>query len=65
LKVGQTSDLVRILTISDMFAALIERRAYESIMSCRAAYSGLLKMGARLDPDLRREFQFVAGLQVG
>jgi len=48
-----------------MFAALIERRGYKSIMSCRAAYSGLLKMGARLDPDLEREFQFVAGLQVG
>jgi HD-GYP domain-containing protein (c-di-GMP phosphodiesterase class II) len=45
LKVGKIPILVRILTISDMFAALIERRAYKSIMSCRAAYSGLLKMG--------------------
>ena len=64
LKAGQISDLVRIVTISDIFGALIERRAYKPSMSCNAAYSMLLNMGPKLDSDLRREFHFVTELRV-
>ena len=54
----------RIVTICDIFAALIERRAYKNAMSCSAAYDKLLAFGPKLDADLRREFQFVTELQV-
>ena len=64
LKASQISDLVRIVTISDIFGALVERRAYKSAMSCDAAYNILLNMGPKLDPDLRREFHFVTELHV-
>jgi len=64
LKASQISDLVRIITISDIFGALVERRAYKNAMSCDAAYKILLNMGPKLHADLRREFHFVAGLHV-
>ena len=64
LKGGQIPDLVRIVTISDIFGALIERRAYKNAMSCNTAYNTLLDMGPKLDPDLRREFRFVTELHV-
>jgi putative nucleotidyltransferase with HDIG domain len=64
LKATQISDLVRIVTISDIFGALIERRAYKNAMSCKSAYDILLNMGPRLDADMRREFQFVSKLHV-
>lgn len=64
LKGSQVSDLVRIVTISDIFGALIERRSYKNAMSCKSAYDILLKMGPRLDADMRREFQFVSELHV-
>ena len=52
----------RIVTISDIFAALIERRAYKGPMSCGAAYDKLLALGPKLDADLCREFRFVTEL---
>jgi putative nucleotidyltransferase with HDIG domain len=64
LKGREISDLVRIVTISDIFGALVERRAYKNAMSCDAAYNILLDMGPKLDPDLRREFHFVRELHV-
>jgi putative nucleotidyltransferase with HDIG domain len=64
LKGSQISDLVRIVTISDIFGALIERRSYKNAMSCQSAYSNLLNMGPRLDADMRREFYFVSELHV-
>ena len=65
LRGQQSSDLVRIVTISDIFGALVERRSYKKAMSCRAAYDTLLKMGPQLDADMRREFQFVSQLHLG
>jgi putative nucleotidyltransferase with HDIG domain len=56
LKANQLSDLVRTMTISDIFGALIERRSYKPPMSGDAAYKILQDMGAKLDPDLVREF---------
>ncbi len=66
LKAGQIPDLVRIVTISDIFGALIERRAYKNAMSCKAAYNMLLDMGPKLDPDfgtLDMNDQFVAAVE--
>jgi putative nucleotidyltransferase with HDIG domain len=56
LKGAEISDLVRILTIADIFAALIERRSYKPPLSGEAAYKILLDMGPKLDKDLVREF---------
>ena len=58
----EISDLVRIMTISDIFGALIERRSYKPPFSNDAAYQILLDMGPKLDKDLVREFQFVSQL---
>jgi len=60
LKGQQISDFVRLMTISDIFGALIERRSYKAPLASDAAYEILLKMGPRLDQDLVREFRNVA-----
>jgi putative nucleotidyltransferase with HDIG domain len=60
LKGPQISDFVRLMTISDIFGALIERRSYKAPLSANAAYQILLDMGPRLDQDLVREFRAVA-----
>jgi putative nucleotidyltransferase with HDIG domain len=56
LKGGEISDLVRALTIADIFAALIELRPYSPPYSGEKAYQILLDMGAQLDQDFVREF---------
>jgi putative nucleotidyltransferase with HDIG domain len=55
---SEIPDLVRIMTISDIFGALIERRSYKPPMSGEAAYKILCDMGAKLDQDLVRAFAF-------
>jgi putative nucleotidyltransferase with HDIG domain len=62
LGAAEISDLVRIITISDVFGALIERRSYKPPLSGEAAYQILLDMGPKLDKDLVREFKFAASL---
>jgi putative nucleotidyltransferase with HDIG domain len=64
LKAGQISDLVRIMTISDIFGALIERRSYKEPISGGVAYQILVDMGPKLDKDLVREFRFASGLEI-
>jgi HD-GYP domain-containing protein (c-di-GMP phosphodiesterase class II) len=64
LQANEISDLVRIMTISDIFAALIERRSYKGPMSGEDAYQILVGMGAKLDKELVREFRFASGLKV-
>jgi putative nucleotidyltransferase with HDIG domain len=59
LQGNEISDFVRIMTISDIFAALVERRSYKPPMSYSAAYEALLDMGPKLDKDLLRPFKFV------
>jgi HD-GYP domain-containing protein (c-di-GMP phosphodiesterase class II) len=54
---GEIADLVRIMTISDVFGALIERRSYKAPLSGDAAYQILLDMGPKLDADLVRAFK--------
>lgn len=60
LKANEISDLVRMVTIADVFAAMIEWRSYRTPMSCAAAYKVLLDMGPKLDQPLVRQFQAVA-----
>jgi putative nucleotidyltransferase with HDIG domain len=64
LQAGEISDLVRIMTISDIFGALLERRSYKKPMSGEDAYQILLGMGPKLDRELVREFRFASGLKV-
>jgi putative nucleotidyltransferase with HDIG domain len=60
---SEISDLVRVLTIADIFAALIERRSYKPPLSGEVAYQILLDMGAKLDRDLVREFRGIARVE--
>jgi len=64
LRANEISDLVRIMTISDIFGALIERRSYKPPMPGSSAYQILLDMGAKLDKDLVREFGFMSRLKL-
>src|SRR5262249_55269125 len=59
---SQVSDVVRILTISDVFGALLERRSYKPPMSSSDAYQMLEKMTAdgQLERALVAAFQKVA-----
>lgn len=63
LQASEISDLVRIITISDVFGALIERRSYKPPLTGDAAYQILRDMGPKLDQALVREFQFAAKLK--
>jgi putative nucleotidyltransferase with HDIG domain len=56
----EISDLVRIMTISDVFGALIEKRSYKPPLSGDTAYQVLLDMGPKLDKDLVRAFKFAS-----
>jgi putative nucleotidyltransferase with HDIG domain len=60
LQAEAISDLVRVITISDIYGALIERRAYRPPLSGAEAYQTLLEMGPKLDKDLVREFRAVS-----
>ncbi|KAA0125633.1 HD domain-containing protein [Methylobacterium sp. P1-11] len=60
LRGQQIPDLVRLITICDIFAALIEARPYKAPKSPREAYAILGLMNAKLDPDLVRAFGAVA-----
>ena len=54
------SDLVRVLTISDIFAALIEDRRYRSPMSRAEAYNIICGMNGKLEKALVGAFKNVA-----
>ncbi len=60
LKAAQISDLVRLLTISDIFAALIESRPYRPQMSRQDAYKILCGMNGKLERALVKAFWNVA-----
>ena len=60
LRGNEIGDLVRIMTISDIFGALLERRSYKAPLSSEAAYQILVDMGPRLDKDLVRAFKFLS-----
>jgi len=54
---SEISDLTRIITIADIFGALLERRPYKAPMAGSAAYQVMLDMNQKLDRDLVRAFQ--------
>jgi putative nucleotidyltransferase with HDIG domain len=56
----EISDLVRLLTISDIFAALVERRPYRPPMSRQDAYKILCGMDGKLEQPLVKAFASVA-----
>lgn len=55
-------DLVRLVTICDIFGALIERRSYKEPMSGVKAYAILESMTGKLDMDLVHAFRPLAEL---
>jgi HD-GYP domain-containing protein (c-di-GMP phosphodiesterase class II) len=57
---SQISDLVRLLTISDIFAALVEARPYKPPMPRQDAYQILCGMEGKLEGALVRAFRKVA-----
>lgn len=60
LRGNEISDIIRMITISDIFAALIERRSYKPPMKATEAYDILRGMEGKLDQDLVRVFETVA-----
>jgi putative nucleotidyltransferase with HDIG domain len=52
----QITDLTRLITIADVYAALIEQRSYKPALSGAQAFRVLQVMGQKLDPALVREF---------
>jgi len=60
LMAPEISDLVRLLTISDIFAALIESRPYRPAMPRQNAYKILCGMDGKLERPLLKAFRNVA-----
>ncbi len=60
LAASEISDLVRLLTISDIFAALIEARPYRAPMPRHTAYQILRDMDGKLEASLVKAFANVA-----
>jgi putative nucleotidyltransferase with HDIG domain len=57
---SKISDMVRLLTISDIFAALIEARPYRAPMPRHTAYQILCDMNGKLETSLVKAFRNVA-----
>jgi len=55
----QISDYVRIVTICDIYAALIDRRPYKAPMAPQKALAVLKNMGDKLDGNLLKRFEAV------
>jgi putative nucleotidyltransferase with HDIG domain len=53
-------DLVRLVTICDIYGALIERRSYKRPMAPGEAFAALAGMDGKLDRDLVRAFHAIA-----
>lgn len=60
LTASEISDLVRLLTISDIFAALIESRPYSPPISRQDAYKILCGMDGKLERPLVKAFRNIA-----
>ncbi len=57
LRAPEIPDLVRLVTICDIYGALIERRPYRAPMPGGEAYGIVQSMTGRLDPDLVTAFR--------
>ncbi len=60
LKGEEIHDLVRLITVCDVFAALIERRPYKPPLGAEEAHRILEGMEGKLDGDLVRAFRPIA-----
>jgi putative nucleotidyltransferase with HDIG domain len=60
LRSEQISDIVRLTTIVDIYAALIERRAYRPAFPQARAFAIMENMGPKLDQQLLQAFRPVA-----
>ncbi|WP_243214763.1 MULTISPECIES: HD-GYP domain-containing protein [Methylobacterium] len=60
LKAAEIPDLVRVLTVCDIYAALIERRPYKAPMASGKAFAILESMTGRLDATVVDAFRPVA-----
>jgi len=60
LQSNKLSDFVRLMTIADVFGALIERRSYKAPLLGEAAYRLLESMGDKLDRHILRAFRPIA-----
>ena len=57
---NQISDIVRLITIADIFAALIEKRAYRLQFTHVKAFAMMEEMNGKLDPNLLQAFRPLA-----
>lgn len=60
LRADRIPDLVRLITVCDVFAALIERRPYRRPLGGEEAYDILKGMDSKVDSDFVRAFQPLA-----
>ena len=60
LRGNQISDIVRLTTIVDIYAALVEKRAYRMQFTHAKAFAMMEKMGDKLDPHLLQAFRPIA-----
>jgi HD-GYP domain-containing protein (c-di-GMP phosphodiesterase class II) len=60
LRGNQISDIVRLTTIVDIYAALVEKRAYRLQHTHARAFSMMEDMGDRLDRHLLQAFRPIA-----
>jgi len=65
LKGNEISDPVRIVTIIDIFSAMIDDRAYRMAIPSDEAYAELVRMGDKLDQDIVRAFEPTASSCAG
>lgn len=57
LKGSEICDMTRILTIVDIFSALIDSRSYKEPMPASEAYEELIRMNEKLDQDIVKAFE--------
>ncbi|SFN03950.1 HD-GYP domain-containing protein [Methylobacterium pseudosasicola] len=60
LRGWEVPDFVRLVTVCDVYGALIERRPYRASMCGQKAYGILQSMAGQLDDDLIRALKPVA-----
>ena len=60
LRGEQIPDIVRIMTVVDIFCALIEARSYKASLTMDTAYNMLRSMGPKLDQAIVRGFEPIA-----
>lgn len=60
LKGAEIPDIVRVMTVVDIFSALVDTRSYKTSLPMNVAYDMLCEMGPKLDQDIVRGFEPIA-----